>query len=264
MNYFKFHSVGQGLFYTGSLAHRTFNFVYDCGTESKQHYLNSSIDAYIKEIQKDASSKPYIDFVVVSHLHKDHFSGLLELAHKTNIRRVYLPYLGRDKNFISLILAYSIWGYENSDIIDDSLYSLFYFLCGLYGIEENYNFPHIEADFLEENTSDYSDNEFAYSKQETYANLESQKYWKFVFVNRRIHDSKLTLLNRKVYNVLDAYKVDSIAELISTKDGIKKIAKIYNEVFSSEIKRNPNFFKYDINSINTLPALQFSKSLLCG
>lgn len=147
MNSFKFHPVGQGLFYTGSLAHKTFNFVYDCGTESKQHYLLSSIESHIKEIQGDALNKPQIDFVVVSHLHKDHYSGLLDLARKTNIRQVYLPYLGNDKNFISLVLAYTIWGYERPTINDDSLYSLFYFMCGLYGVEENYDFPQIEAIF---------------------------------------------------------------------------------------------------------------------
>ena len=54
MNSFKFHPVGQGLFYTGSLVHKTYNFVYDCGTKSKKHYLSSSIDAFIREIQEIA------------------------------------------------------------------------------------------------------------------------------------------------------------------------------------------------------------------
>ena len=241
MNCFKFHSVGQGLFYTGSLAHGTFNFVYDCGTESKQHYLLSSIDTYIKEIQGDMLNKPQIDFVVVSHLHKDHYSGLLDLARKANIRQVYLPYLGNDKNFISLVLAYTIWGYERPTINDDNLYSLFYFMCGLYGIEENYDFPQTEAVFLEGEEEEPSEYGFVSSKHEEYAHIGSRKYWKFFFINRRVSIGKLKLLIKKTYEILDAYGVKSVVELIATRNGIKKIAEIYNEVFSCEISRDSNF-----------------------
>lgn len=241
MNSFKFHPVGQGLFYTGSLAHKTFNFVYDCGTESKQHYLLSSIESYIKEIQGDALNKPQIDFVVVSHLHKDHYSGLLDLARKTNIRQVYLPYLGNDKNFISLVLAYTIWGYERPTINDDNLYSLFYFMCGLYGVEENYDFPQIEAIFLEGEDGDPSEYGFVSSKHEEYAYIGSRKYWKFVFINRSVGKGKLKLLVNKMYETLDVCGVKSVVELIATRNGLKKIAEIYNEVFSCEIRRDPNF-----------------------
>lgn len=241
MNKFKFHPVGQGLFYTGSLAHRTFNFVYDCGTESKQHYLLSSIDSYVKEIQGDTQNKPQIDFVVISHLHKDHFSGLLELAHKTNIRHVYLPYLGSDKNLISLILAYTIWGYEHQAINEDNLYSLFYFMCGLYGVEENYDFPQIEAIFLRGEDEEPSKYGFVSSKHEEYAYIGSHKYWKFVFINRRVSIGKLKLLVKKMYEILDVCGVKSVVELIATRNGLKKIAEIYNEVFSCEISRDSNF-----------------------
>lgn len=44
MNRFEFHPVGQGLFYTGSLMHGTYQFVFDCGTENKQNYVNDCID----------------------------------------------------------------------------------------------------------------------------------------------------------------------------------------------------------------------------
>lgn len=72
MNQFKFHSVGQGLFYTGSLANGNYNFVYDCGTESEQWYLDNCIKDYTREIRGFNNEKAIIDFVVISHLHKDH------------------------------------------------------------------------------------------------------------------------------------------------------------------------------------------------
>ena len=50
MNKFKFHPVGQGLFYTGSIAKGRYNFVYDCGTESKGSYISNAIDNYVDEI----------------------------------------------------------------------------------------------------------------------------------------------------------------------------------------------------------------------
>lgn len=241
MNYFKFHSVGQGLFYTGALAHKTFNFVYDCGTESKQHYLHSSIDSYIREIQGDKSNKPQIDFVVISHLHKDHFSGLLNLATKISIRRVYLPYLGHDKNFISLILAYAIFHNEETVENEENLYNLFYFMCGLYGIQENYDFPRIEAVFLGENAEEDLNHDFFCSTQEEYVHIGAEKYWKFVFINRGICKKELISLNNKVLEILDTLKVESIIELISLNKGIQKIVKIYNEVFYSQIINDRNF-----------------------
>ena len=241
MNSFKFHSVGQGLFYTGSLAHKTYNFVYDCGTKSKNHYLSSAIDSYIKEIQDDTIDKPKIEFVVISHLHKDHFSGLFELAQKTNIRKVYLPYLGNDKNLISLILAYIILGNNPKKSINQTAYSLFYFMCGLYGVENNHNFPRLEGVFLGGNEVEDENNEFAYSRYIDYLYVESRRYWKFVFINRGISRYKLQQLNKKMYRLLSDYTVKNIVELISKEKGVEKIAQIYGEVFSSEIKSNSNF-----------------------
>ena len=93
MNKFKFHPVGQGLFYTGSIASGTYNFVYDCGTMSGQNYLKQAIDKYLTTLKLKDSNKPQIDFVVISHLHADHFNGLKYLVDKAEIRQIYLPYL---------------------------------------------------------------------------------------------------------------------------------------------------------------------------
>lgn len=241
MNSFKFHPVGQGLFYTGSLADKTYNFVYDCGTKSKNHYLSSSIDSYIKEIRNDTMSKPTIEFVVISHLHKDHFSGLFELAQKTNIRKVYLPYLGNDKNFISLVLAYIIFGNNRRKSHDQTTYSLFYFVCGLYDIENNHDLPRLETIFLGMDEIEHENNEFAYSMYIDYLCVESQRYWKFVFINRGINRKKLQNLIKKMYRLLTDYAPKTIVDLISIENGIKQVAQIYSEVFSSEINSNSNF-----------------------
>lgn len=49
---FRFHKVGQGLFYSGILntgagrSNRVFNFVYDCGSESPKIFCDREIDDY--------------------------------------------------------------------------------------------------------------------------------------------------------------------------------------------------------------------------
>ena len=49
---FRFHRVGQGLFYSGILTktdgshHITFSFVYDCGSESSKYFLYREIDEF--------------------------------------------------------------------------------------------------------------------------------------------------------------------------------------------------------------------------
>jgi len=241
MNCFKFYPVGQGLFYTGSLAHRTFNFVYDCGTKSKNKYLLSSIDSYIQDIQKEEKSRAQIDFVVISHLHEDHFNGLFDLAQKANIHRVYLPYLGYDKNFISLVLAHII--FENTQEYQNSQqpHLLFHFMCSLYGIEDN-DFPRIESVFFESEKSDeYLSGDFVCSVHENYAYIGSEKYWKFIFVNRAISRSKIKMLNERLSEIMDYHNIDSIVGLLNLADGIKQISDIYKEVFFFETKKDSNF-----------------------
>ncbi|WP_168194704.1 MBL fold metallo-hydrolase [Thermococcus aciditolerans] len=84
---FKFHNVGQGLFYTGRLKYErtVFNFVYDCGSE-KTSLVKDAID---REFQPDEE----IDLLIVSHLHRDHTSGIPHLFKRASVDTVILPYL---------------------------------------------------------------------------------------------------------------------------------------------------------------------------
>lgn len=108
MNLFEFQPAGQGLFYTGSLAYGTYHFVYDCGTENRIEYLRSRIDSYVDSLKR-GTEKPVIDFLVISHLHKDHFSGVYDLLQKAGVKKIYLPYLGEDRQTIKFLLAYAVF-----------------------------------------------------------------------------------------------------------------------------------------------------------
>lgn len=120
-NHFVFWRIGQGLFYTGSLLDGTYNFVYDCGAEGFcEQFLNRAIDEF-------TSATPVIDFVVISHLHYDHCSGLYTLLQKSKVKKIYLPLLNKDKQFTLCILHYYKSLAQANDV-DTRAYDLLEFL----------------------------------------------------------------------------------------------------------------------------------------
>lgn len=97
---FKFHSVGQGLFYTGCIIDECidFNFVYDCG--GKKQYVDHEVDTYVENL-----GNKELDLVVLSHLHADHINGVKTLLESTkdpqNARtQVVMPYYNRTMRLI--------------------------------------------------------------------------------------------------------------------------------------------------------------------
>lgn len=89
---FKFHPIGQGCFYTGKIVlnntnHIEFNFVYDCGTDSKMSFLENEIDIY-----KASLSKKTIDLLIISHFDQDHVNGIIRLLSGIKCERLIIPY----------------------------------------------------------------------------------------------------------------------------------------------------------------------------
>lgn len=96
---FRFHAVGQGLFYSGLIkSERTrhnglFSFVYDCGSVSARYFLNREIDefkALLPYIRMTKKKK--LDMLIVSHLHDDHINGLEYLLNDVEVDTVVMPY----------------------------------------------------------------------------------------------------------------------------------------------------------------------------
>jgi hypothetical protein len=101
----EFKPVGQGLFAFGSLEmlHTArsrrrivipgqtpewkFHWVYDCGSSSGQALVNRGI----QDISSKLNGKS-LDLIVISHLHFDHISGLLELLKKVHVKSIMLPW----------------------------------------------------------------------------------------------------------------------------------------------------------------------------
>ncbi len=86
---FNFHPVWQGLFYSGKIW--DWHFIYDCGTDSNISVLESAIASY-----KAFNYKKEVDFLILSHLHEDHFNGIPILIKSHKITNIILPFLSEE------------------------------------------------------------------------------------------------------------------------------------------------------------------------
>ena len=222
-NNFKFWPVGQGVFYTGQIGF--LNFVYDCGTETKQVNINTLVDEY----QNDFGVN-HLDFVIISHLHTDHFSGLPYLLQKFHVDKIYLPYWPLDLNHLRFILAYSIFTESGFSVEEPFAKQLFDFMIKLYDRERNENDSfeidwkriHRNIVFLKEDID-----------QNTLANLTD--VWAFHLFNKKFDDTLYKKLKTELETKEDLIR--KITDLTLEKEDLKKIREIYEEVFG---KKNLN------------------------
>ncbi len=103
---FRFHNIGQGLFYSGLLNkkdsknHAIFSFVYDCGTYSSMTFLKSEIDSFKRLLP---TNERKLDLLVISHLHDDHVNGLEYLLKGIKVDTVVMPYIDGGLKSLPLI-----------------------------------------------------------------------------------------------------------------------------------------------------------------
>ncbi len=234
MNHFVFHNVGQGLFYSGHIDNNHFNFVYDCGTSSAQKYIENAVDNQLPSQD--------IDFVVISHLHKDHISGLKRLVDNYNVKKIYLPYLGKGNlSLIKLLCAVAsipdgISGQVASDGEDREIfYNQYHFLISLYdGGRRNNRIQEIV--YLGNDEEQNSENKYSYYDEKLQYSSVDDIQWVFAFLNRRQSRSHLKDLNHKIDGLLKGSSYESVDEAIINND-LQKIVGIYESVFG---KRKQN------------------------
>lgn len=82
-----FYAIGQGGFFLEVLKYENQEvvIVYDCG----------SVQSLGDRLEKEIKNFPYkqIDFLIISHLDKDHYNGVKELEKYTTIKKVVIPKL---------------------------------------------------------------------------------------------------------------------------------------------------------------------------
>lgn len=102
---FTIFPVGQGMFYSGKIKGqgKEFNFVYDCGQDSKNSITEQNeISDLIYTYSKDNTST-VIDMLIISHFHQDHINGINELLKKFKVKNLFIPYYNRFKGNLQII-----------------------------------------------------------------------------------------------------------------------------------------------------------------
>lgn len=242
MNEFRFNPIGQGLFYTGSLMHDSFNFVYDCGTENKSQYLDEQIDNFKCKLSKHDKRKPYIDFIVISHLHKDHISGLYKLLNEFDVGDLYLPYFGKGRELFATYLAYAL--FDEDDIDNYETYRLYRFLFSLYGYDDLTQME-ISVQRIHRNEDLDSDRDPLHDRISklvcSIKNLGEERlknYWKFVLINQYCENDHLANLNKIIKDELDKNGITDVLSYIrSDPKNVDKLREIYQEVFCTKVGR---------------------------
>ena len=199
-NTFTFHGIGQGLFYSGSIANGGFNFVYDCGSESP---------AMLRTITLPCAD---LDFVAISHFHDDHVNGLPALFRNHRVEKVFLPYFDahtyRDVFIANLVV--------NGIDLSSAAFAL---LTRLYHCPVDADIPRLDFDlpeavFVDKPGYPYSNN-----------------LWEFRFYNRRISDCDFQFIQHALNNLLNGQSIESYIRNRNNYDDLKKIFK---RVFSNE------------------------------
>lgn len=214
MNNFEFFPVGHGLFYFGSIDSKNFNFVYDCGTESSVNISN-----YI-DLLHDYLDDRDLDFVVLSHLHIDHFSGLQHLLKTIHVKKLYLPYLGNTwilkTTLLTMSIIYSINSIDNIDLILRYLN----IAKSIYEREE--------ASFIiDDNSSKSSFSVASFDEHE----------WIFKFFSKSYPLAKINLLGIKINAYLKTNSFVGVEDAI--KNGkIQDIKLIYESIFGKNNQLN--------------------------
>lgn len=220
-NSFQFRSVGQGLFYAGSLNNGAYRFVYDCGAHRKDlRFLQAEVDRLAVECIKKSQA---IDFIVISHLHYDHYSGLRQLMKSSiPIHKLYLPYMGESPELIRLLLAYDIFAREPAFVRNpEEDFELYYFVSALYS-EGRYGDTQIRFTYGEPQGKENYDR-IGFLKE--FSNEDPE--WNFVLLNRNIRKDDFIVLNSRLNAVLNG---DTVENLVRRGD-FGRIAEIYRNVF---------------------------------
>lgn len=284
-----FHPVGQGLFHSSNLTinendNLQFNYIYDCGTSSNQTILENAITKYLTTI----NSRSNIDAVFISHLHKDHVSGIPFLFKKkrVSVKRVILPYLFPYERALIVALAEKSLPDEYIQLLSHP-YKYFrgkgvkdvFFVVGDDNSESSMpditpnpvndnklnTIEHIDQ-LLEVNRTKLQQKEVKNIKDaeqlvsgDTQINSKSLMRpsssfrltnWYFTFFNKRIKNKMMDQFKTKFIKICAGR---SLNEMISSKSDMKKLKSVYISIFSNSILNDTSLAVFSGLSVNKMP-----------
>jgi len=268
---FIFHSIGQGLFYSGNI--RDFNFIYDCGSSGIIRINDYLDDYYLKNYLQSRK----LDLLVLSHLHHDHIFGVNHLLDNVNsIDTVILPYISPLER---LFLIAKLRKPPNNDIYEQQLN--FYANPYLSLIEsENvrrvivisggqsseyqkeydeteppdperfyFNKRRINYDDLPESDK-YEKTNFEESEEISLSNklhlkrngrVHFNKIWEFLFYNCKTDTILYDNFKREIINMgisKNGINAKSLKDIVSDKSKLKNIRKAYSKLHNKSINNS--------------------------
>lgn len=238
MNVFQFKHVGKGLFYTGSISD-AINFVYDCGTAGSTMILRNEI-AVMNYLNRDDA----IDFAVVSHIDGNYINGFPHLCKTFKVKKIYLPYLGNDKQFIRFLIFAAIFKTPcKSQAELEERTETYIFFCKLYGVDifiKN-NFGLVlpcKTQFLGADDADDSDAKSNFNTGNSairiYKKCEENALWTFLFmnkcVNRQCFEKFSENLRREYEDLEPSHFEAQLFAQTRTQEGIYKIADTLKKI----------------------------------
>lgn len=214
---FKLWSVGQGLFYTGTI-NNEFNFVYDCG--GKKTYIKESIDKYLNEYGIEE-----LDMLIISHFDEDHINGLPILLSKIEkISQIYIPYYGGISTYLLLVIYLYIYDFDLLKMESEIIF-----------VDSNLE---VRDDFSEENRENYNLDEKLKigGIKLTKMRMPIVKYkniWKFKFYNTYLKNKKvLDSIEKEIEDIIAKHNCRGLSDLLSqinNSDIKNELRAVYNK-----------------------------------
>ena len=92
-----FWAVGHGAFYTERLYNHVYDTqfcaVYDCGGKSQKIICNR-VDQFLDSVRDvKTKNRPTIDYLFISHFHRDHINGVRHLLNQASVQHIVVPQL---------------------------------------------------------------------------------------------------------------------------------------------------------------------------
>ena len=233
-----FHGVGQGLFYSGHLFQdkkSVFQFIYDCGTLFK---LDMPIlQSAINEIRCYGTT---VNALFLSHLDKDHISGVPYLLEQYTIENVFLPYFSPQE---LLLLATQNDISESSDLYNIYLDPIGYFLqreIRVYVVypQDQIPDPPLDISQINDNNPLTLEGNYRYNPKksivECYGSLtvSFRGFWRFrIYQDQEVasHCFFVKKINESLHLSKDKWASD-LKRVLASKETIATARRLYYEI----------------------------------
>ena len=250
---FTFHSVGQGLFYSGviDIDGMKRHIVYDCGSFFDNELLNHEINDAFKP-------NDTIDILVISHMDEDHISGIRQLLKAVrHVHFMFMPYTepeelaflavkyessrneNKHKDYIDTIRTFEdvISDKKIQNVImltdsDDDSDSLIDNIDSTEGVSSKFRFKFKRDEGKQENLEKISPKRKIHAAKHD-GLLDFRDAWNFRFYVRDDRDEKREKLHEDLTAI--GLKITSFAELrnvLESKEDLKKLKAVYKSIDS--------------------------------